>query len=62
MTGQVTGWMDDGSGGFKGCFTPPAQNASYIDGLKWKITISIHIPKIVMNIMSDTFLELGPTS
>jgi hypothetical protein len=28
-------WMDDGtddgSGGFRGCFTPPAQNASYID-------------------------------
>jgi hypothetical protein len=22
---------DDGSGGFKGCFTPPAQNSSYID-------------------------------
>ncbi len=28
-------WMDDGmddsSGRFRGCFTPPAQNASYID-------------------------------
>jgi hypothetical protein len=23
--------MDDDSGGFRGCFTPPAQNASYID-------------------------------
>ncbi len=32
-------WMDDGtddgSGGFRGCFTPPAQNASYIDVLIW---------------------------
>ncbi len=31
-------WMDDvtndGSSGFRGCFTPPAQNASYIDPLK----------------------------
>jgi hypothetical protein len=25
--------MDDGSGGFRGCFTPPVQNASYIDYL-----------------------------
>jgi hypothetical protein len=30
------------------------------NGLKWKIAISVHIPKIVMNIMSDTFLGLGP--
>lgn len=32
------------------------------NGLEWKIAIGIHIPKIFMNIMSDTILGLGPTS
>jgi hypothetical protein len=32
------------------------------NGLKWGISISIHIPKIFMNIMSDEFHGLGPTS
>ncbi len=36
-------WMDDGtdddSGGFRGCFTPPAQNASYIHGLAIMVVV-----------------------